>query len=63
MLIAVMYPEGKMSQVSSRQLDTLIEDRRILGFKRSDGWTVIGEDPIRQRSGQRPYRGPERRRS
>ncbi|HET6420036.1 MAG TPA: hypothetical protein VFG19_07760 [Geobacteraceae bacterium] len=41
-------------------LGRLIAKDRIQAFRRSDGWVVIGLDPVR-RQGNSPYAGPERR--
>lgn len=39
-----------MDRVQSMLLDTLILSGVITKFKRSSGWVVIGEDPIRKSS-------------
>ncbi len=42
-------------------LDRLISKGEIQAFRRSDGWVVIGLDPVRGEDGG-SYTGPERRR-
>lgn len=60
MLIKVRYPDGNTRMVRPPLLNQLIETRKIVEFRRSDGWARLGADPIRHR--RRPeYAGPERR--
>ena len=60
MMIRVMYNDGNFDIVKPGLLDMLIERESITSFKRSEGWIVIGRDPIRKN--RRPdYSGPERR--
>lgn len=63
MLIRVMYADNRYDMVNARQLETLIRTRSITRFKRSDGWVVLGRDPIRELNvPARIYTGPNRRR-
>jgi hypothetical protein len=62
MMIRIMYNDGNFDIIKPGLLNALIEKEAITSFKRSDGWIVIGRDPIR-RGGNRAYAGPERRRS
>jgi hypothetical protein len=48
MSITVMYTNGKAGIVESYQLDDLIASGKIKKFRRSDGWVVVGKDPIRK---------------
>ncbi|PLX89485.1 MAG: hypothetical protein C0618_01135 [Desulfuromonas sp.] len=48
MIIQVKYSDGTIDRVQSIVLDTLINTGSISRFKRSDGWAVIGRDPIRK---------------
>lgn len=52
MLIRVKYPNGTYDMVNKQMLDFLIEQERIAGFKRTEGWAILGRDPIRSRSRQ-----------
>ena len=62
MLIRVMYSDGRFDMVKPKMLDDLLERQAVSSFKRSDGWAVVGRDPIRSpESGK--YRGTERRRA
>lgn len=60
MMIRVMYSDGRFDLVKDVLLDQLLENNSIVSFKRSNGWAVVGRDPIRGRGGM-SYRGPERR--
>lgn len=60
MIIPVKYSDGTMDRVQSMLLDTLILSGVITKFKRSSGWVVVGEDPIRK-SGNPNKRGDDRR--
>ena len=62
MMIRVMYYDGLTEMVRPPVLQHLIEKGKILRFRRSEGWTEIGTDPVRvDRHAQ--YRGRERRHS
>jgi hypothetical protein len=47
MLIQVHYPDNRFDYVNAPMLNTLIESREILRFKRFSGWVTIGTDPLR----------------
>ncbi len=61
MEILVLFKDLSYAAVKDYTLDELIEEEKILGFQRSNGWVSIGHDPIRGRGGS--YSGPERRKS
>ncbi len=59
-LIPVRYADGHVDKIPSSLLNTLIETRKIIEFKRKEGWIVVGSDAIRgMNHGQLP--GKERR--
>lgn len=60
MMIRVMYPDGKTEMVRPPLLDLLIKRERIQQFRRDNGWSVLGQDPLR-RSQLNDYQGAERR--
>ena len=62
-LIPVVFQNGHFSHVPPRELDQLIAEERIIGFRRRDGWAILGEDPVRDPRHSHSYQGPERRRS
>jgi len=59
MLIPVLFSDNSAGQASPEILDELIRNRKIITFRRSDGWVRIGFDPIRGDGGK--YQGPDRR--
>ncbi len=61
MLIRVKYPDGSYDMVKDFRLDDLIETETIHSFKRSEGWVVLGVDPVRQPHSQKFYPGHDRR--
>ena len=62
MLIRVRYPNGTYDMVKDQFLDYLLAEDKIAGFKREEGWAIVGLDPIRHRSRQSEWHnGPERR--
>ena len=60
MLIPVVLKNGSEDLVNNEELQFLLLTEKIMHFKRSDGWTVLGRD--RMRSQRAPYNGEERRR-
>lgn len=65
-LIRVMYQDNKYDYVPDSRLGELIEAGKIKQFCRTDGWVMIGRDPVRGTgsiSGNVAYSGPERRRA
>jgi len=44
----VIFTNGEEHIIPTQALDDLIRENKIVAFLRSDGWTVIGRDPIRQ---------------
>jgi hypothetical protein len=61
MLIRVMYNNGKFDMVKPPLLGNLLEKKRVTRFKRSEGWVVVGRDPVRSNHRSQNYKGPERR--
>lgn len=60
MRIPVQYADGEFGHVDARRLDELIRGRKIIGFRRSEGWVRVPHGPLRGQGG-RKYEGPERR--
>lgn len=61
MLINIMYQAGGFDMVKPQMLDILLREKKVARFKRSEGWAVVGHDPIRDSRGPVIYRGDERR--
>ena len=62
MLIRVRYPNGSYDMVNKQTLDFLLEQEKITGFKRTEGWALVGRDPIRSRSRQAEWQESHRER-
>ena len=60
MMIRVMYSDGRYDLVKQSMLDMLLATCKLTGFLRSNGWAIVGRDPIRG-VGAAAYGGPERR--
>ena len=60
-LIKVEMNDGTMCQMAPRALDMFLARGDIARFKRSDGWAVVGVDPLRKPKHDLHYDGPERR--
>jgi len=59
MLVPVVTKDGKEELVSKDELQYMMVTEKVLFFKRSNGWAVVGRDPLRQ--GNKPYAGGDRR--
>ncbi|MBW2451980.1 MAG: hypothetical protein JRF07_06480 [Deltaproteobacteria bacterium] len=60
MMIRVLYHDGRFDMVKPKYLASLLDKQKVTGFKRSEGWVMVGRDPLRVNSAQE-YHGPERR--
>ena len=64
MKIPVIFIDGIPGVVSAEELDYYIEKRRILSFRRKDGWVrITKKDILRGSSGKKTYEGKERRKT
>jgi len=61
MLIRVQYVDNRYDMVKDIWLEEMITSKRISRFQRSDGWVIIGVDPVRGSKPDMTYSGPERR--
>lgn len=61
MRIPVQYVDGNFDKVEAERLEHLIDFRKILIFRRCDGWVKVPNGPLRGKGGNK-YIGPERRR-
>lgn len=59
MFIEVVLKSGNEELVSKDKLQFLMVTQRIMFFRRSDGWAVIGRDKMRNK--RTPFNGVERR--
>jgi len=60
MMIRVVYQDGRYDMVKRWTLEKLIEQNRIQGFRRENGWVRIGKDKLRS-SRPTDHQGEERR--
>ena len=60
-LVKVELKDGTVCQVGHEALDLLLVHNEIAKFKRSDGWAVVGLDPLRNKGKGIVYSVPERR--
>ena len=60
MMIRVKYLNGTTGMVRPSLLNQLIRSQKIVEFRRSDGWAVLGKDKIRE-SQREDHQGMERR--
>ena len=62
--IDVILVDGTSNQVPPKALDVLLDNHRVLKFRRASGWVTVGVDPVRSRRSNfacDSYSGPERR--
>lgn len=59
--IEVQLINGKACHLRPSALSTLLSMGRIVQFKRSDGWAVVGQNPLRKVDNPLPYAGSDRR--
>lgn len=60
-LILVELKNGVSCRMEKKSLNSLLESNKVLRFKRSDGWVVVGEDKLRAPSVNSFYAGYDRR--
>jgi len=61
MLIRVKYVDNRFDMVRPEILNQLLDSGEVLEFRRTDGWTAVGNSSLRRQDGG-VYSGPERRR-
>ena len=60
-LIKVELKDGTICQMVPKALDLLLKHEEVSKFKRSDGWAVVGRDPLRKKIRDTSHDGTERR--
>jgi hypothetical protein len=64
MKIPVIFIDGTPGVVNADELDSYIEKRRILSFRRTDTWvTITNKDTLRGSSGKKIFEGKNRRKT
>ena len=61
MLIQVAYPNEKYDYVKDFMLDRLIDENKVVKFRRRLGWVTVGVDPVRSKRNDTAHFYPERR--
>ena len=62
--IEVIISDGTHHYLAPQVLDVLLENNRVMKFRRADGWATVGIDPIRVRNrheSSQQFNGPDRR--
>jgi hypothetical protein len=52
---------GKVYRIGGKGMDYLLSQNKVIKFKRSDGWAVVGKDRLRDAEESVSYSGFERR--
>ena len=60
-LIRVELKDRTICRMAQKAFDLFLAQDKIIKFERSDGWVVIGRDPLRSAVTSGAYSGPERR--
>lgn len=60
-LIPVELVDGLACRMTKQELNMALADGHVARFKRSDGWVVVGKDPLREMNKETLYTGVERR--
>ncbi|MDH3807552.1 MAG: hypothetical protein OET55_03465 [Desulfuromonadales bacterium] len=62
--IEVIMSDGTYHHLTPQVLDVLLENNRVIKFRRESGWVAVGVDPIRLKSRSEAshiFNGHERR--
>ena len=60
-LIRVELKDGAICRMVPRALNIFLSQDKVAKFERSDGWVVVGVDPLRGMNADRDYLGFEHR--
>ena len=61
MYIPVVLKNGYTELVHKEEFHFLMETQQVTLFKRSEGWTIVGQDPLRDMLKRTIFTIPERR--
>lgn len=59
-MIEIIYKNFQNARIDEHVLDLMIVSNKLIAFRRSNEWAVVGRDPVRER--HMYYCGEERRR-
>lgn len=60
-LIRVELKDGAICRMAVKAFNLFLAQDKIVKFERSDGWVIVGKDPLRDMTKPRNYNGNERR--
>jgi len=60
-LIRVELQDGTICRMAVKAFNLFLNQGKIAKFERTDGWVVVGRDPLRDMSRADQWQGPERR--
>ena len=60
-LIRVELTDGAICRMAQKAFDLFLAQEKIVKFERTDGWVVVGRDPLRDMTKGTGYVGTERR--
>jgi hypothetical protein len=60
-LIRVELKDGTICRMAIKAFNLFLSQDKIMRFERSDGWVIVGKDPLRCPVNNKSYSGPERR--
>ena len=60
-LIEVKLNDGTACRMAPKALNLFLTQHKVVKFKRSDGWAVVGRDPLRDMNKKNIHYGFERR--
>lgn len=59
--IRVELTDGSICRMAQKAFDLFLTQDKVARFERSDGWVVVGKDPLRDMTRTANYHGTERR--
>jgi len=62
-LVRVQFRDGSFGQIVPKALNIFLERGLVSKFMRSEGWAIVGKDPLRGKAESKSYNGFERRAS
>lgn len=60
-LVRVELTDGAVCRMAPKALNIFLAQNKVVQFERSDGWAVVGVDPLREMKKAKAYYGYEHR--